>query len=119
VTVYFNDSVAGSGDHDFGGGIRVNFALAHVSAQGSRVRVAQTSDQTLGAGWIAFGAAADLIDGVTRVYWNEPIWINWENTQWHPIPTTDYLANDFGVWVSHIRWWFSLDTEVSLYVYGV
>lgn len=119
MTVYFNSDVIDSGSTDFGTGVRINFALAHVINKGPKVHPGQEGDQTFGAGWFSFGADADVIDSTTRTYWAEPVWVNFENFEWHPVPTTDASANDFGVWARRMRWWCSPSTTIWLWIYGV
>lgn len=119
MTVFFNSDVIGTGEADFGGGVRVNFVLAHLITRGPRCVPTQVADGAVGAGWFSLGSASDVIDATTRTYWTRPIWVDFDAFQWHPVPTTDFAANDFGVWCSRIRWHFLEGTTAWLYVYGV
>jgi hypothetical protein len=119
VTVFYNADVSGTGEYEFGSGTRINFVLARVRSRGPRCVATQVADGCVNAGWFALGAASDSIDGVERTYWTHPVWIDFESFEWHPIPTTDAFANDFGVWASAIRWHMLEGTTVGLFVYGV
>jgi len=119
MTVYLNRDVIGTDEQSFGGGVRINFVLAYIITEGGRVTKSQVPDSNLGAGWWALGSQLDVIDGLTRIHWRDPHWVNFSATEWSPEPQTDASANDFAVWAERIRWWCSPGTTMWLYVYGV
>jgi hypothetical protein len=119
VTVVFDSDIIGTGEADFGVGARVNFALAHIITRGPRVQKHQVDDGAVQAGWFSFGNTSSVIDDTARTYWTKPIWIDFTNFEWHPVPTTDSAANDFGVWATRVRWYLYEGTTAWLYVYAV
>lgn len=121
MTVYADQAISGSGEVNFTLGVRLNYALVHVyvAPYDSRPLEVGDPDHMLRMGWIAFGADTDVIDATSRTYWSAPVWLDFLDTIWHPIPTTDSLANDFGVWASRVRWSLGLGGSAWLYVYGV
>lgn len=121
MSVFVDQEVSGAGVLSLGGGQSIQYLLVHVidaGAGASPVEV-ESPDHILRLGWLSLGSATDVIGATERVYWNENIWINFLDFQWHPVPTRDPSTQDLTVWASHIRWQLGPGALIHLYVVGL
>lgn len=121
MTVYADLDISGQGEQSFGGGRQINFALIHLSDPGPAARpIGLDIDHFLRIGYIAFGADSDAIDFPTsRTYWSAPIWIDFLNFLYHPVPTLQSPPVDFAFWASRVRWSLGPGAAGHLFVSGV
>ena len=121
MTVYADQSISGAGQVNFGGGVQIQFALVHVVTIPLEARPLESlsPDHYLRVGWIALGNDSDVIDATNRTYWTAPLWIDFLDWQWHPIPTRDPGTFDLTVWASRIRWQLGAGGLAWLRVEGV
>ena len=120
MAIHFDSDVSGSGNYTFGA-TRINYFLFHTTTVGPIPKPVSMMDfdHCLRIGWITFGVSVD-IPGIGPIeYWRAPIWINFFDTEWSPIPQTDVSANDFGLWADTVRWGLSNGVEGHLLVSGV
>lgn len=120
MSIFFDDTISNVGSFDFGPQ-RVNYFLYHTFSLGPQAKEASArdSDYLLRIGWITFGTTVEVPDLGTLQFWREPIWLNFYNTIWTPVPQTDSSALDFAIWCTHVRWSLTTDTVGRLIVTGV
>lgn len=118
VTEVFNSLVSGHGSAPLSAPAKINYALVTVAARPyeSSAPDVNADDFIIRCGWFAFGSEADGGDGVVRVYWRDPIWINFDDFEWSPVPQTWSTPEDFHMWASHVRWRIGAGGSVRLFV---
>jgi hypothetical protein len=109
--------ISGHGSESFGNK-QVSYVFVHLDSLGVNVNSPEPGvlDHILRAGWIAFGYNGDAGDGTIRDYWREPIWLNFVDTEWTPVP--QYQGSDQTIWATQVRWWLSPGTTGHLWVNG-
>jgi len=121
LTVFLDSAISGNGSFHFGG-VPIQYVLVHFTALGPAVFVSDLAnpDQLLNAGYFSLGSEDPYGTGTNHVFWNERIWLNWHDFQWHPIPTVHPGdAPDLCVWASDIRWALSPGTTALMLVVGI
>lgn len=120
MSTFFDDTISGAGSFGFGAQ-RINYFLYHTFELGPEAKAASVRDidYLLRVGWITFGTTVEVPDLGTLEFWREPIWLNYYNTIWSPVPQTDIAAQDFAVWCTHVRWSITSGTVGRLIVVGV
>ena len=121
MSVVADTDISGQGEVNFGGGVRIQFALVHLTAVGPAARPLGTDpDHFMRIGFISFGSDSNAIDFPTsRTYWNPPIWLNFIDTQYHPIPTVTSSSLELLEWASRVRWSLSPGAAGHLHVEGI
>lgn len=117
MPAYFDDDISGDGQETFPGG-EVLYAVVHVTTVGPEARLVApaVADQYLRLGWFAFGDSLDVIGGA-RDYWRDAVWINFLDTLWTPVPSSnDPVA--LGLVATRLRWHLTFGTEAHMYVFG-
>lgn len=67
-------------------------------------------------GWVSFGYGENNNDDGFRNYWRAPIWIEFENFHWTPIPA--YFGGDLTIWTTRFRYSLAEGAEAHIWVYG-
>lgn len=118
ATLYDAD-ISGTGAADLVGGTNVSFFLLHLTSLGGLVRRIEDypDDRLLRAGAIAFGRTLTLIGGVSRDYWQPPIFIDWEDFRWIPQPNQNNSVI-MQIVATRVRWVLSTGVAGHLYVNG-
>lgn len=114
--VALDDSYTGSGSVGIGA-TRVLYLAWEVTAQGPRVRQPLDSDsETLnGVGFIQFGNDLTAAGVISAVGWDEQHWLNTVHGQL--VASGGDVSTGYDRWIAdHLRWSFSLDTEVHMYL---
>ena len=91
--------------------------LTHLGPETTIIDLAEP-DHILRAGFISFGYDFDIGDGVTRTFWRAPIWLDWIDTEWTPLPQASPTGDSFVFFASRVRWSLSFNTTGHLYVYA-
>lgn len=118
ATLLLDEIVTGMGDFDIGN-FQVAYMFVRTLATGDdvhRLTPAADLDRYARLGFVAFGSEQDLDDDGPRTYWRAPIWIEFLNFEWTPIP--QYFGGDFTIWVSKVRYSFAPGAEAHIWVYG-
>jgi hypothetical protein len=82
----------------------------------ARVPVAALPDSIVRFGWFALGDTLDVI-GSARPYWRDPVWINWTDVLWTPVPSSDD-PNALGVVATLFRWHLGVGAAAHVFVFG-
>lgn len=112
--------ISGNGTASFTA-TRVQFMEVRIDNPGYEARPLDASnpDFFLRIGWITLGATNDLVDLVSRTYWDAPIWIDFLAFRWTPRPQAEtYPIVEFGVWADTVRWALKSGASGRLLVYG-
>lgn len=117
MPAYLDRDISGQGDDDLSGSA-VLYLVLHVTSIGDEARLVTplVSDLYLRFGWFAFGDSLDVIGG-SRDYWRDPVWINFLDTLWTPVPSTA-APNALSIVATRFRWNLSLGAAAHVYIYG-
>lgn len=120
--VAFSGSVSGQGSNTFAATDQILFVAVHLSALGLDVRSPDLgiTDHILRAGWFSLGDHFDNGSGTAYDYWRAPVWCDFPNTLWTPIPThegTGFAPTTLVA--SRIRWSFGPGTSGYLEVFAL
>jgi len=117
MPTYLDQDIAGDGTASLAGA-EVLYIIVHVSDLGDEARVPTPSvpDQVVRLGWVALGDTLDAIGGA-RSYWRDPIWLNWTDVLWTPVPSTED-PNALGCVASLLRWHLGIGAAAHVYVFG-
>ena len=120
MSIYYDATISGSGSAALSAQ-RVNYAFLHLTAVGSQARPLEAGDPDhfLRIGWFAFGTDITVPSYPTYRYWRNPIWIDFIDTLWTPIPQTNYAAQDDAIYATHVRWSLAMGATGRLVVSGV
>lgn len=118
MTVYSNAAASGSSSAALGMTFPT-LLLVKLGTIGGLVNQppAADSDQTLNAGWVAFGTTQNPFGDGNEVYWYEVIWLNFRLLHW-PRDPTRISAAYAQLTADTIRWHLSPGTIAKLYVFG-
>lgn len=118
MATLYSAPVSGNGI-DTLAGTYVAFALLDMTSVSPGARQVDVVDRYLRAGWIAFG---DIISGFSvsdGVYWRMPIYLDWDQTLWTPIPTNDgSLSINLQMRATRVRWFLPAGAALYLQVEG-
>jgi hypothetical protein len=116
-TLRVDTDISTFGGQSFGDN-SVMFLFVHLDTLGGLVTELEldSPDHILRAGWWALGHTGDVGDGVTRIYWREPHWINTVDSEWTPEPQNS-ASGDLTVFADVIRWQLSPGTSGHLWLY--
>lgn len=112
--------ISGQGTLDLGVVANMLFWEVHLDTLGNLVRIPDLADpdRVLNAGWIAWGDHNSVIGGVDRVYWREPVWLNFVD-QIHVVDFNDLGGTPPTFIASWFRWSLSPDTHGHIYGYAL
>jgi hypothetical protein len=118
VSVGFDADISGQGSAALSGGSNVVFAAAHVTTVGPLVTAIELAvpDRYLRFGWFAFGANFGNAGLPTEDYWYAPIWVDFTNFQWAPIPSSQGGAAAWTIAATEVRWSLGEGCAAHLYV---
>jgi hypothetical protein len=118
---YFDGDVSGQGAADLVGGSRVLYVAVHLSALGDQVHGTgdTVTDHILKAGFVSLGDHFSIGVELPHDWWRAPIWFDWEDTLWTPIPSADAAGGALSVQATRVRWYLSPGTAGHLSVFGV
>lgn len=117
MPTYLDQDIAGDGQADLAGA-SVWYLVLHVTALGDEARLPAPSvpDQIMRFGWLALGDTLDVIGGA-RPYWRDPLWINFTDVLWTPVPSSD-SSGPLALVATLLRWHLSVGAAAHVYVYG-
>jgi hypothetical protein len=121
MTVYADTDISGQGQVDFGGGVQINYHLVHLTAVGPAARPVMNGDPDhfVRIGFIAYGNDSDVIDATSRTYWEDPIYLNWIDSEFAPIPQLQSPPTLFAFFARRVRWSLAPGAAGHLFVFGV
>jgi hypothetical protein len=119
LTVLFDGDISDAGAADLVGGSNIFFVTVHLTALGPLVSIPWSSDtdHILRAGFFSLGDHFDIGDSDVHDWWRAPIWIDFSDTLWTPLPTTD-SSGPLTVVATRVRWSLSVGTTGHLHVFG-
>lgn len=117
MPTYLDRDIAGDGSDNLAG-TEVLYLVVHVTAPGDEARFPTpgVTDSVMRLGWVALGDTLDVIGGA-RAYWRDPVWLNWIDVLWTPVPSTAD-PNPLGVAASLFRWHLGIGAAAHVYVFG-
>lgn len=115
----FETDISGDGSAALGFG-NVIYAVCHLSSVGGPVRELEqgSPDHILRAGWFAFGDTLNVIGGVNLEYWRAPIWLDFVNTLFTPLPSGIHAGAALVELGTIVRWHVAIGCAGHLYVFG-
>lgn len=119
MPVYYDADISDSGAADLVGGSSVLYAAIHLTALGPLVTVpwAGETDHILRAGFVTLGDHFDIGDGDSHDWWRAPIWLDFVDTLWTPLPSGD-SGGGLVVQATRVRWSLSPSTTGHLHIFG-
>jgi len=118
ATLLIDEIVSGAGEFDIGN-MQLAYMFVRVLATGNdvhRLTPMADLDRYARLGFVTFGSRQDLDEDGERTFWRHPIWIEFLDFEWSPVP--QYFGGDFTLWANHVRYSFAPGAEAHLWVYG-
>ena len=118
ATLMVSEDLSGMDEFDCGN-IQVYWIDIHVSAVGNdvhRLTPQADLDRYARLGWVSFGYGEENPDDEFRTFWRAPIWIEFLDFHWTPIP--QYFGGDFSIWTNRMRWSLSPGATAHIWVWG-
>lgn len=106
------------GEFDLGNS-QIAWLDVHVSDVGNdvhRLTPQADLDRYARLGWLSLGYGETNDDEVFRNYWRAPIWIEFLDLHWTPIPA--YKDGDLIIWSTRLRFSLSPGAAAHVWIYG-
>ena len=118
MPIYLDRDITGVGQDDLVGGNSVIYVQIHVTSVGDGARLVDFSvvDHYLRIGFLALGGNL-LLSGSPVIGWRDPIWINFTDQLWTPIPSATGTTA-LTVVAEHVRWAMTGGGHAHITVYG-
>lgn len=115
----YDADIAGDGSAVLTGS-NVFFLVCHLTATGGPVRELEqgSPDHILRAGWLSLGDQLNVIGGVDLEYWRAPIWLDFIDTLWTPVPSGIHAGAALTLLATRVRWHLAIGCAGHLYIFG-
>ena len=118
MTVLYDADISGAGS-DVLAGSEIWYAAILVSTppDGARLLEGPPLGHYLRMGYVSFGSTLSVIGGTAIQYSRAPIWLDFIDTMWTPIPST-VNGQVQSMVADSVHWWIPPGGLAHLYVYG-
>jgi hypothetical protein len=118
MTVLYDADISGGGT-DVLAGSEIIYAAILVSTppDGARLLEGPPLGHFLRMGWVSFGATLSVIGGSPIQYSRAPIWLDFIDTFWTPVPST-VAGAAVSMAADSVHWWIPPGGLAHLYVFG-
>lgn len=119
MPAYFDADISGDGSSALLSN-QVVYMVVHMITPSAGVRELESGspDHVLRAGWVAFGDTLNVIGGVSRAYWRPPIFLDFNDLLWTPIPSAQ-PGTAFEMQATLLRWHIPVSGLYHAYVFGL
>jgi hypothetical protein len=119
MPAYFDADISGDASSALASNQLVYLVCHNITpSPGQRELEVGSPDHVLRAGWLAFGDTLNVIGGINRAYWRQPIFLDFEDMLWTPDPSGQ-PGTPFELQATLVRWHIPPGGLYHLYVFGL